>query len=207
MTGRTTGGRLRAKVFCIGFHKTGTSSLRDALGLLGYRVTGPNGTRDPDIATNLESMVDELAETFDAFQDNPWPLVYRRMDARYPGSKFILTVRDEASWIESNAAHFADTDTPMRTLIYGVGHPRGNEEIYVERMRRHNAEVREYFRDRPDDLLVMDVATNADWPTLSGFLGLPIPPVPFPHAQSRRRREVRERGLLGRIAAPFVRPK
>jgi Sulfotransferase domain len=201
------GGPRRPKVFCIGFHKTGTSSLRDALEILGYRVTGPNGTRDPDIAAKLEPMVDALAEKFDAFQDNPWPLVWRRMDARHPGSKFILTVRDEAKWIESNAAHFGETDTPMRQLIYGVGHPKGNEAVYVERMRRHNREVSEYFRDRPDDLLTIDVTRGANWQTLCGFLGLPAPDVPFPHAQSRKRREVRDKGVLGRIAAPFVRPK
>jgi hypothetical protein len=191
----------------VGFHKTGTSSVRDALMMLGYRVTGPNGTRDPDIAAKLESTVDALADLYDAFQDNPWPLVYRRMDARYPGSKFILTVRDESQWIESNVAHFGTTDTPMRTLIYGVGHPKGNEAVYVERMRRHNQEVAEYFGDRPNDLLTMDVTRNADWETLCGFLGLPVPQVPFPHAQSRRRREVRDRGVLGRVAAPFIRPK
>ena len=32
---------LKPKVFCIGFHKTGTKSLRKALATLGYRVTGP----------------------------------------------------------------------------------------------------------------------------------------------------------------------
>ena len=28
------------KVFCIGFHKTGTTSMRDALNILGYKVAG-----------------------------------------------------------------------------------------------------------------------------------------------------------------------
>ena len=77
----------RPKVFCIGFHKTGTTTMRAALEMLGYRVTGPNGTRDPEIAAKLEAMVDRLATEFDAFQDNPWPLVYRRMDAEWPGSR------------------------------------------------------------------------------------------------------------------------
>jgi UDP-N-acetylmuramate-alanine ligase len=41
---------METKVFCIGFHKTGTTSLAVALKTLGYRVTGPNGVHDPDIA-------------------------------------------------------------------------------------------------------------------------------------------------------------
>ena len=35
------------KVFCVGFHKTGTKSLGAALTALGYRVIGPSGARDP----------------------------------------------------------------------------------------------------------------------------------------------------------------
>ncbi|MEL7319154.1 MAG: sulfotransferase, partial [Pseudomonadota bacterium] len=45
----------RQKVFCIGFQKTGTSSLREALTRLGYRVTGVFGR---DMA------LEELRETF-----------------------------------------------------------------------------------------------------------------------------------------------
>ena len=37
---------MKAKVFCIGSHKTGTTSLEVALKKLGYRVTGGFGTKD-----------------------------------------------------------------------------------------------------------------------------------------------------------------
>jgi hypothetical protein len=198
---------MKRKVFCIGFHKTGTTTMRDALRILGYRVTGPNGVRDPDIAGKLDAMVDALAAEYDAFQDNPWPLVYRRMDAAWPGSKFILTLRDPDRWYASNAGHFQDAETPMRRLIYGeaAGSPQGNEALYKARMQRHNAEVREYFRDRPDDLLVFDVAQADPWQAICGFLGEPVPEAPFPHANQGRNRDRRRRyqgwGPLGRLAA------
>jgi hypothetical protein len=196
---------MRRKVFCVGFHKTGTSSMRNALQILGYRVTGPNGTKDPDIAANLYRMVEQLAAEYDAFQDNPWPIVYRQMDALHPGSKFILTVRDPQRWVRSNVRHFGERDTPMRQLIYGVGHPEGNEQVYVDRMLSHNREVAEYFAGRPDDLLTIDVTEDGNWGAICGFLGHPVPAVPFPHANDARRRELRRNwGLLGRIAAPFV---
>ena len=82
------------KIFVIGFHKTGTKSLASALKKLGYRVTGPNGIEDPDIADNVYSMAYTLVEQYDAFQDNPWPIIYKEIDKRYPESKFILTLRD-----------------------------------------------------------------------------------------------------------------
>ncbi len=108
-------------------------------------MTGPNGTKDPDIATKLAAMTEALAAEYDAFQDNPWPLVYRRMDALYPGSKFILTVRDPDRWLESSVRDFGERDSPMRQLIYGVGHPKGNEALYRERMLRHNRGGRGLF--------------------------------------------------------------
>jgi len=70
------------KVFCIGFHKTGTTSLNVALNTLGYRVTGPNGVNDPDIAKNVLRMADDLVKRYDAFQDNPWPIIYKELDAK-----------------------------------------------------------------------------------------------------------------------------
>ena len=83
------------KVFCIGFHKTGTTSLKMALKILGYRVTGPNGRHDKNIGRNVEALARRIVPKFDAFQDNPWPIIYRFLDKEYPGSKFILTVRPE----------------------------------------------------------------------------------------------------------------
>ena len=44
---------MKTKVFCIGFHKTGTTSLETALTKLGYKVTGCFGTKDPDIANKV----------------------------------------------------------------------------------------------------------------------------------------------------------
>jgi len=195
---------MKRKVFGIGFHKTGTTTLKVALKKLGYRVTGADGTRDPDIATNLYPMVDELAEQFDGFQDDPWPLVYERMDKRYPGSKFILTVRDEDKWIASNVAQFGTEETPMRKMIYGVGGPKGNEAIFVERMKRHNDDVKAYFSDRPNNLLILNIEKEGGWPPICGFLDEPIPSTPFPHANqgSMRgpRKPPKKRSLIGRIA-------
>ena len=196
------------KVFCIGFHKTGTTSLGEALELLGYRVTGPNGTRDPDIAKNVHSMAESLVEQYDAFQDNPWPIIYREMDRTYPNSRFILTVRSSRSWIASQVRQFGSAETPMRTWIYGVGCPEGNEDIYVRRFENHNRDVIDYFRDRPNDLLVLDLAGGGGWPSLCSFLGADTPGVPFPHANKADERERANRKsakLLTRLKRLFLR--
>lgn len=207
MRGRQTHGRVNLavrKVFGIGFHKTGTTSLAHALTTLGYTVAGPNGLNDPDIASNAHTLAYAIAERFDAFQDNPWPVLYREMDKRYPGSKFILTLRPTDAWIQSQVKHFGETTSPMREWIYGAGCPKGNEDVYIARYERHNREVLDYFSQRPDHLLVFHLSAGTGWDEICAFLGKPVPSVPFPHSNRAVDREshpesVRER-LVGRAA-------
>ncbi|MBV1921598.1 MAG: hypothetical protein KUG73_13045 [Pseudomonadales bacterium] len=180
---------MKSKVFCIGFHKTGTSSLAVALDSLGYRVTGPNGVRDPDIATNVLPLAYDLVEEYDAFQDNPWPIIYKELDIKYPNSKFILILRDTESWIKSQIRHFGTQETPMRKWIYGAGCPIGNEEVYIKRFEDHNRDVQRYFANRPHDLLVMDLSSGDGWGKLCPFLGADIPKIEFPHANKAIDRE------------------
>ena len=168
------------KVFGIGFHKTGTKSLALALKQLGYRVTGPNGVSNPSIASEVYAMAYALADQFDAFQDNPWPILYKELDQKYPGSKFILTLRPTADWIKSVVGHFGRASTPMREWIYGVGHPSGNEQIYISRYERHNQEVFAHFANRENDFLVLEITAGAGWPELCRFLGEEIPATEFP---------------------------
>jgi hypothetical protein len=176
------------KVFGIGFHKTGTTSLAHALRLLGYNVTGPNAVRDADISTRALPIALELGQAYDGFQDNPWPLLYREMDAAFPGSKFVLTTRAPEDWIRSCVSHFGRGSTPMRQWIYGAGSPLGNEERYVARFRQHERDVRAYFADRPDSLLILGITSGEGWEKLCPFLGCAVPDQPFPHRNTASER-------------------
>lgn len=180
---RVTQPLITPKVFGIGFHKTGTTSLGDALALLGYRVTGPNGIHVEGMdRAGAWRLASGLLPDFDAFQDNPWPPLFRELDRELPGSKFVLTVRPEPDWLRSVIRDFGQKTTPMREWIYGVGTPLGNEEIFLERYRRHNLEVIEYFDGRNDDLLVMAITEGDGWGSLCPFLGRPLPDAPFPRS-------------------------
>lgn len=205
---------MKSKVFCIGFHKTGTTSLAVALRQLGYRVTGPNGVNDQNIEDNVIPMAYDLAEEFDAFQDNPWPIIYKELDAKFPGSKFVLTLRIPESWIKSQVKHFGLKETPMRKWIYGAGCPEGNEGIYIKRFEDHNEEVIRYFKDRPQDLLILELSKGDGWEKLCPFLGTDIPNVAFPHANRSSDRESRSasnvlsvkrmKNLVNRITRRFT---
>ncbi|MGH7965331.1 MAG: sulfotransferase family protein [Candidatus Binatia bacterium] len=185
------------KIFCIGFHKTGTSSMRLALTRLGFRVTGPYGVHDPDIASHALDLARDLVPQYDAFQDNPWPMLYRELDALYPGSRFILTLREPESWIESVTRHFSGRHTPMREWIYGFGDPAGHEREYLHRYLQHNGEVMQHFHGREDkDFLVLRVTDGEGWDVLCPFLDVPTMNDdcdPFPHRNSAGEREARRR--------------
>lgn len=168
--------------------------MKKSLRILGYRVMGRFGHPNSDNADDIYAMAYELVEKYDAFEDNPWPLLYKTLDQKYPGSKFILTVRSPESWIKSQVNYFGYSETAMRCWIYGVGCPQGNEEIYLKRYNDHNKEVMGYFKERPDDLLVMDVTAGDGWEKLCPFLGHAIPYRAFPHANKTVSQRVKNGG-------------
>lgn len=168
------------RVFCLGWHKTGTSTMGWALVQLGYRVVGCRLDTVGDLQAGRVDRVVELAKQFDAFQDVPWAALYRELDEAFPGSKFILVERDEERWLHSAAKHFNDVHYPMHEWLYGNGVLAGNEELYRERYLRHYREVRAYFEGR-DDLLEFSLERGDGWEALCRFLGRPIPNQPFPH--------------------------
>lgn len=178
------------KVFCIGFHKTGTTSMGTLLRHLGYKTLGNFRTRDRAFVADLAAgRLDDLffvADRAHAFEDNPWPLFFRELDARYPGSRFILTTRDLDRWITSLVKHFgaqADPDSPMRRLIYGqdAGDPRGHEARYVARHQAHLDAVRAHFAGRPDALLEVDISEPDALGRICKFLGHETELTEMPH--------------------------
>ena len=175
-----------SKIFCIGFQKTGTTSMGSALAFLGYRVAGAFGMKDPVIAQDVLTKACHIVPNYDAFEDNPWPIIFRDLDKLFPNSKFILTVREPSSWIESAVRHFGSKETPMRKWIYGVGSPLGNEEVYLGRYSEHNSDVLNWFAQRPGDLLVMNLSLGDKWEKLCPFLGREVLSQPFPHLNKGR---------------------
>lgn len=198
--------RTKTKVFGIGFHKTGTTSLARALYILGYNVTGYFGVHDPDIARTVYDQAQSRARRYDAVQDTPWPVLYKELDQWFPGSKFILTIRAPEPWMRSVKKHFKRHRIPAHEWIYGVSTAAGHESTYIQRFQEHNRDVMEYFQGRPDDLLVMDVTKGEGWKELCPFLGVDEPPFGFPVANAAAERSenwiIRGRRFLSRRIRP-----
>ena len=110
-------------------------------------------------------------------------MIYKELDKLIPGSKFILTIRDEESWYKSVNRHIGDLRSPEHEWIYGKGKglPKNGKANTIKIYNNHNKEVIDYFKDRPNDLLVIDFTKGDKWDKLCAFLEKDVPNTPFPH--------------------------
>jgi hypothetical protein len=181
------------RIFGIGMHRTATTSLHRAFQMLGFESAHwPSAHWAKAVYNEMTTLgYSRTLERSYAACDLPIPLLYRELDMAYPGSKFILTVRDEIKWLRSVRRHWDRNKNPFRAswdqdpfthrvhnILYG--RKDFDWETMLDRYRRHNAEVCEYFKDRFQDLLVMDMETVVGWPELCGFLNVPTPTLDYP---------------------------
>jgi len=184
------------KIFCIGFYKTGTTTLYDALRALGYHTVNGDTPGSYPGADDGETLIKQIDagdyrlptfEMFDAFSDNPYFRIWRQLYGMFPDAKFILTVRDEDRWIESCVKFYRHRRIrPMRVWMFG---PHANpasspqsRQVWLDAYRAHNAAVREFFAIRPQQYFEFDPTREGGWDRLCAFLGAPVPSLPWPHA-------------------------
>lgn len=159
-------------VFCIGFSKTGTTSLDKALSILGYNpIHWPNAHIKP-----RKGWIYYIKKSpFDAFSDAPiyFSGFFRELDKEFPNSKFILTIRNPKSLIKSWENYFSNAPWNLES--------EAEKNRLINNYNIHKKEVLEYFKNKPTQLLVFNVIDGDDWEKLCKFLNKPIPNVPFPH--------------------------
>lgn len=190
----------KTKYFCIGRNKTGTTSLEKAFKDLGFVV---GNQREAEILADRYYFEGNFApiikycRTAMVFQDAPfsYPETFKHLDKAYPGSKFILTVRDNPEqWYQSitrfHAKRFGNGRIPSvedlqnatyvrKGFMYNTVRLHGtpdsdpyNKEIMIAHYERHNQSVLEYFKDRPSDLLVINVADKGAYRKFVDFVGV-----------------------------------
>jgi hypothetical protein len=174
----------RAKVFAIGLNKTGTSSLHSALELLGYRSLHWGGLQTHESVLRAlddrKPMLEYLDPEPDAISDVIAVTYYFYLaDLQYPGSKFILTLRDMDEWLDSRRRHVERNQQMKAAGEYDGAFLTVDPDTWAIEYRRHEAVVRTYFAGRPADLLGFRPA-DGEWEPLCSFLGQPVPDVSFP---------------------------
>jgi len=204
--------RGRTKYFCIGKNKTGTTSIAKAFEKLGYQVGEQRLAQmllREYVNRDFEPIV-SYCRSAEVFQDSPfsYPETYIHMDEAFPGSKFILTVRDSGEqWYDSlvrfHAERFGKGEVPTaqdlksapnlwkgrawesnRALYNSPESDPYNREILINHYHRHNESIREYFHKRSTDFIEINVARKEDYRRFVEFIGADSADVDFPWENS-----------------------
>lgn len=184
---------LKPKVFVLGLSKTGTTSIGDALERLGYRRLGWRDIRSRHLvhtwANGEYAPLVELTRYYDAFEDLPWPFMYKEMADLYPEAKFVLSLRkDEETWLRSMSVHVGRGRWIPHTYFYGADTFPGNEDIIRNSYRNHSQSVRHHFADKSDRFMELNIDDgDINWDVLCQVALCPdgkVPAVSFPKANT-----------------------
>jgi hypothetical protein len=155
------------KIFQIGFNKCATSTL--------FRYFERNGVPaihwdHGDLARRFETRMAAGEDPFDHYRDvvffsdmsyvttNTVFDVYKHFDyihRFYPDALFILNTRDKEAWVQSRINH------PNLDARYEEAFGLKGREAVMDYWRgewdEHHARVRDFFADKPGQLLVFDI--------------------------------------------------
>lgn len=177
---------MRPKIFVIGFNRCGTYSLHlffewNDIASLHFR---PDDGETTPILPHVMSINHSLGrplfqglEHFDVFSDMgvigrnfifEGIRYFREIDVQYPGSYFILNTRPVDHWIASRLMHRRgrDADFTMKTL--GIER-KSLVYLWEQQFADHVGNVREYFSNRPKQLLEFDIESG-DPAAIADFL-------------------------------------
>ena len=145
LRGISTGHR---KVFAIGFNKTATSSIHTVfqkLGMLSAHNIKWRETNRTFVFLKYEGFTDGAPDDFTV------------LDRRFKGSKFILNTRDLDEWIDSRLEHIKLAIAENRNELTPVWDLTDDAvKHWVAQRNMMHLKVLDHFKDRPDDLLVLN---------------------------------------------------
>lgn len=166
---------LRTKVWCLGLSRTGTSTLSEAL-----RAAELNHIHYP-------TKWDMFHGIHDGCGDISVIPYYKELDKLYPNSKFVYTVRNKEDWLKSMEPYlerkrqWKQSKFQVDTRIAVYKEAFFDYNTYSKAYDDHDRDVREYFKHRPYDFLVLDIIGGDKPQKLFDFLNMACPLDEFPH--------------------------
>lgn len=175
------------KVFCLGFWRTGTKSIAEALNILGYsdhrecwpvlpgiHMLAIEFLHFPATWTPYLNEIYKISDKYNAFSDTPWHFAYPHLYKKYPDADFILVTRETDALVNSCVA-FDKKYAGIDDMIHA-------KDYYKRRYLYHNNAILEYFNNEGKDANFISIdLKDLNWNTLCNFLKKPKPDIPFPH--------------------------
>ena len=183
--------KLKRKVFCIGLHKTGTTSLYNLARMYGYKATHSTDWHfNPDKIEKFEFFCDGGSHF-----DNLGEFDFEHLFYQYPDALFILQTRDTRKWVISKLKHIGWNE---KTVIAPDDSSKieNNEwtykslltiEKFLEHKNNYEKKVIDFFEKKaPARFLVLDITDKKiqlqEMARLVHFLGVrSISKVSLPH--------------------------
>jgi hypothetical protein len=158
------------KIFQIGFNKCGTVSMHKFFEANRLKsVHWDKGRLAQRIQSNFISGLPLLSgyENYDCFTDMEsqsenifiYLTLFKELDRQYPNSKFILNIRNRDNWIESRLNHRNYLEISQKLFNTDKD---GVIDIWINDWERHISGVKEYFKCRPEDLLIFDIENESN---------------------------------------------
>ncbi len=191
------------QVIGAGLGRTGTLSLKLALEHVGFGPCYHMSEMLTGIRRNLPLWLvaaqgdpdwHGLFGDYQSTCDYPGCSFWRELAAQYPDAKVILTTRDPESWFESVSATIYSADhraqfegNPAmaeffeRTVFNDIGSILGDRAAMIDFFNRWNQAV---IDEVPAERLLV-YRPGDGWEPLCDFLGVPVPPEPYPRVNSR----------------------
>ncbi|MCA9487924.1 MAG: sulfotransferase family protein [Nanoarchaeota archaeon] len=171
------------KIFNIDFNKSGSSSLTKAMEILGFKSLHykKGNFRLYDIMVqnkkNQRDLLYEMEE-YQFFSDFGGSNFYKELDKQYPHSKFILTLRNLNDWINSREKHVKRNQLKSG---YKYDFLVIDKAKWAKKREKLMKEYLQYFEERPNDFLIIDICNGEGWEKLCSFLSRSFPKEEFPH--------------------------
>ena len=169
------------KIFCIGLHKTGTSSLHHYA-----KNSNLNSTHSINWNNNFIKInsYDFFCDGGSHFNNTDKEFNFIDLYTRYPDSKFILQTRDTKKWVISKCKHCGWENNTVLEIndITKLKHDtwRYKSILNIEKFITHKivyeSKVMDFFeKNDKSRLLIIDVTTNKDsCAILNKFLGINV---------------------------------
>ena len=101
---------------------------------------------------------------YEAYSDQPWPLLYHWASHRWPALKFVLWERNSTEWTYSMLNYFRPPAAPRRMMLFGYGFCQVTMD-HFDGIRRayesHLTSIKRFFSapERSSRLLLVDFAS------------------------------------------------
>ena len=187
------------KVFQIGFNRSGTTSFHHLFkgsgyksihycrGLLAMKVKSNvlrkanntayakrikllDGLDDFDFYSDMEYVYSELKNNKNPFYAYTY---FRELYYDYPDAKFIFNFRPDEDWVKSRINYSERYAKEFKELT-GIKHDEDMIELWKQHYYDHIDNVLEFFKDKPNKLLIFDLSKDEPSKIINFFSDLKL---------------------------------